>query len=885
MNRNIYKLSSISMALFIALILASCYKFGRIAMPTEVKGNEAYNSRVTAINDGGNGYQTGLSFFGIRVPQNWNVTVGEESYVQYAQEGIMDDRGNPVNLKAAMRYCAELTDMLNKSNPKEGYTWFAFQTKECIYRSIQGSGSNAADSICIDYTVINDGVAGTYELDFMLGSYETSDPNVLANEFIGRDNDVQGSDIYRVGTEQVINGTGTFNNVMTDYKRTIKVLEGGTPVDNTPKLTATVDGNSVNIEYANMIGNIEIFKNASTVGINADHTVAGDQKYNNGSYSLDITDYEPGTYHVRSMNTTAETTFHIANKEFAPKGTPVVVLGTLGLLSAENIVKAGKALEVDRAGDANLYDMSETIIKAVFDSILQIKPEIVLIPGDLTMNGDKKSHEVVVEMLNTLSTAGIKTLVVSGDKDINNPNACKYEDDIKTPIDNITAEDFTTLYAAFGYSDAVSRDETTLSYMSYPTDKFAILAIDACQYKNNSNSIVNEDGTVSTNLDSTGKITMATLDWMRTAITEARNTGRKVIAMAHHQIGAPFNGYESLGNIMNNTEGLDLSGMLGGGNTENPEGGSDVVEPVADEESDTEELSAKSIRDVLAFYGVEAIFVGDSNATDITRMPTVADINLYQIATGAAIAYGCPFRLVDITDEGIDIQTRLNNNINEDDSFEAYAYYRTKEMLPTLVNTYVTENWEFIDSFLKSYFVFEYNPETDAFNKNDFMKLPATPEEMATLINTNVIPPLVDVILAYADGNEHMKKSEQLVTGMQNGVTGVIDGLNTLPAIVTPLIKDGFLNAGLDLDAMVTNVVSSIAYNYAGTPDNTTNDLFFNIPFTYNAETAIEKTENTSGEKKVVGIYNIDGTKANNMKANGIYIQKMSDGTSRKVIK
>ncbi len=206
-------------------------------------------------------------------------------------------------------------------------------------------------------------------------------------------------------------------------------------------------------------------------------------------------------------------------------------------------------------------------------------------------------------------------------------------------------------------------------------------------------------------------------------------------------------------------------------------------------------------------------------------------------------------------------------------------------MMPILIDTYVAQNWEFIDSFLKSYFVFEYNPDTDLINKNDFMKLPATPEEMAALINTNVIPPLVDVILAFADGNEHMKKSEQLLTGMQNGVTGVINGLNTLPDIVTPLIKEGFANAGLDLDAMVTNVVSSIAYNYAGTPDNTANDLFFSIPFTYNVETVIEKTENTSVGNKVVGIYNIDGTKANNLKANGIYIQKLSDGTSRKVIK
>ncbi len=882
MKRNCTTLCNIAAGLAIILSLASCYKFGRIAVPTEIAGNEAFESRITAVTVDNNGAQTGLSFFAVRVPENWNVTVGDKSYVQYAAEGTLNDEGKEVNMSAAMRYSAVLADVLNTSNPKEGYTWFAFQTKECYRRSIQGSANNGCDSVCFDYTVINDGVAGEYELDYMMGTYETTNPNILEEELYATPDKIVGSDICRVSTEKATVGTNDFNDTYPEFKTTVTVLGGGTPVDNSPKLSATQEADGIHVNYTNMSGNIDIYKNASITPTYST-TVSGDQKFNSGSFTADINGkLEPGTYHVRHSASTAEASFSIAPRTFSPVGTSVFVMGSTGMLCPDNIIADGKAFEADRIGDANLYDMAPTIVKAMIDSILAVKPAIVLIPGNLTMNGDAASHRMMADLLKPIKDAGIRTYVVPGTKDINNPEAGVYNGDEKTAAENITADDFADVYYKdYGYGDAVSRDATTLSYMAYPTDRLALLGIDACQYNDNKvTEIPGEDGatTTETEINTAGLLTEATLRWMTEAIAEAHKTGRQVIALSHHLVAAPFDGFASTGDLINNSQQLDIQSLFGGSADEETEG-----ETGGKTESGLTEID---IQDFLASNGIDVIFSGDGTATDIARVQTTVGNDLYQVLTGSSIAYGCPFRLVDITDAGIDIQTRFIKNIpmNEtfDGTFEDYAYYRTKEKLTDLVSEFTAENWETIDAVLKGYFTFDYDPAVDPFNKNDFMNLPATAEDAAAIVNTNIIPPLVETIVAFADGNEHLKLSQEIVDGMQRGLDGTIDAINNNSAIVSPLIKEGFKSAGLDLDALVQSVTSSIAYNYVGDPTNVTDDLFLNIPFTNYDPTAVTdiNAENGNGN---VEYYNINGIKVNSPHSSGIYIKKSANGTARKI--
>ena len=164
------------------MMLVSCYKFGRIAAPKVVNPNEAFDGRIVVVDDNCWGESTGYGFFAVRVPESWTVEVGENAYRQYAKGDITipGDENNPeekpaekANISDNMHYSAVLSSFYNQSNPKEGYTWMAFITDNKHRRGFKsGTGLvTYCDSIAFNYKVLNDGVAGEYEHDYMaLGS-------------------------------------------------------------------------------------------------------------------------------------------------------------------------------------------------------------------------------------------------------------------------------------------------------------------------------------------------------------------------------------------------------------------------------------------------------------------------------------------------------------------------------------------------------------------------------------------------------------------------------------------------------------------------------------------------------------------------------------------
>lgn len=808
--------------LVITLSLASCYKFGRIATPKTVDPNTAYEGRIVVVNDGNNGEQTGYSVFAVRVPRNWEVTVGDNAYQQYGPKGAKNENGEDVNMTARMVYSLTLSELYNQSNPKEGYEWIAFRTEHVYRRSlVQGSG---CDSIALNYTVLNDGVAGTYELDYIIGSIEQNEDDVNAIDKYANDlSGFLGSDLCRVSTEQATNkggGNNEFNNVMPEFKAKITVKEGGTPKVNDPALTlsaTTIDaGSTATINYANLPQGavVKLYKQASILAMNQTGFVEGTGRHNNGSFT--VTDLEPGTYHVKALRGSGMpvdgceeavlTVKYYTDKALAA-GKKLMVIGEPCMLAPTQLKAAGKAYDTALGVNAALSADAPEIMSALIDSALAYKPEALLIAGGLTMDGGKESHEYLASMLKRLTDAGIKVCVVPGDQDINNPTSSCYDGDEATRVANINASEFASIYAPFGYADAVMRDENSLSYLSYITDDVAVLALDACEY---------EYADTITEVIETAHLSPATVEWMQKAADAALDSQhRALVVLVHHLVGAPFVGYGTLGNIMNNNDKIDIvSAILG----------------TADgEAAPAYELCTADIQEALKNCMVTAVFTGDSNGLDIALIQDA----FFQVNTTSAVAYDCPFRLVGIGEKMFNLETRYTTNLpgREGLTFENYAYYRTKYGWDAYINALCEENWDAINGFLQNNFVFPYDPAVDAFDTNMFFNLPTEPAQMAALLNSSIIPPLVETIVTFADGNEHLKESQQLVDDFLAGIDNLLSGLNTLPAIINPMLKEGFAAAGLDIDAMATAVVSSIAYNYAEDPDIVVNDLNIEIPY------------------------------------------------------
>ena len=69
-----------------------------------------------------------------------------------------------------------------------------------------------------------------------------------------------------------------------------------------------------------------------------------------------------------------------------------------------------------------MLDLSEPIWHAMLDTALKYKPDLVLIPGDLTRDGEAAAHDTVSAGILRLQAAGIRTLVIPGNHDLPDEN-------------------------------------------------------------------------------------------------------------------------------------------------------------------------------------------------------------------------------------------------------------------------------------------------------------------------------------------------------------------------------------------------------------------------------------------------------------------------------
>lgn len=847
-------------AVLISLAMASCYKFARIFAPKEVAPNTPYEGRIVCSNDGNNGEQTGFSVFAVRVPRNWEVTVGDSAYRQYAREGLKNSLGEEVNMAAPMVYSHVLSELYNESNPLEGFEWQAFRTVHANRRSIQGSNDGGCDSISFSFTVLNDGVAGSYTLDYIIGSIETEadDPSII-DSYAGRLADAQGSDLFRVSTEQVKvkAGSGEFNTVSPEFRTTVVVLEGGTPVTHDPSLSLSpsvvASGEAVIVGYANLPEGsvVEVYKQAAMLPMLESHAVEGESRHNSGTFEIGelcrthgYPAYEPGCYHVRALRSNgqpvdgcAEAVFTVTPYDHLALSSParLMVISEPAVLAPEPTNTGGKAYEMSRGLKASLFLESSEIIKALVDSALAYRPAALLIAGGLTKNGEKEGHELLATLLKPLTEAGIKVCVVPGDQDIDNPDASRFHGDETASVPSVTSDEFASIYATLGFADAVMKDEASLSYLSYLTDDLAVLALDSHG----------------------GFLSVQTVEWMKQASAAARATGRRLVALIHHLVGAPFDGYDALGTLVGKPGASGLIGTLLGDTTVH--------------EEEAYDLSPYDIQDALAVCGVSTVFTGDLNASDIACLFTSDATPLWQVSTGGVTSFDCPWHLVGIKDDGLYVETHLLTNLPDRNgmTFEDYAYYRTKYRLSEYVDSFCVRNWSLIDAFLQKNFVFEVS-EDDVINKNDFFKLPTEPQQMSAMLNSTLVPPLTKLLTTFAEGNEHLKKGRQLLDEFHAGVDGLLDGLSTLPVLITPLLKEGIAAAGLDLDATIETVVGSMVFNYVGTADNVTGDLFLFIPHPAVAPDAIRPSHAAPAAEGPA--FTLSGLRIHNPREQGVYI-------------
>ncbi|MGN0906067.1 MAG: metallophosphoesterase, partial [Bullifex sp.] len=168
--------------------------------------------------------------------------------------------------------------------------------------------------------------------------------------------------------------------------------------------------------------------------------------------------------------------------------------------------------------------------------MLILKPDAVIISGDLTLNGAEESHRGFAEALKPLAKAGIKVFVIPGNHDTDG-TAYTFRDGKTYQKDSIGNEDFSVIYSGLGYGSAISRDEHSLSYFGKVSDSLWVLMVD-----------VNANDTFCT-------VKNETLKWMEENLKKARAEGIKVISSTHQPMMV-HNGRFTFGYTVSNANKL-----------------------------------------------------------------------------------------------------------------------------------------------------------------------------------------------------------------------------------------------------------------------------------------------------------------------------------------
>lgn len=174
-------------------------------------------------------------------------------------------------------------------------------------------------------------------------------------------------------------------------------------------------------------------------------------------------------------------------------------------------------------GDGKLVNYVWEITDAFISEVLEERPRILILSGDLSLNGEKLSHEELAGKLYQIEEAGIPVVVIPGNHDINTERPSAYAEEGRIPAERTTPQEFEQIYGDFGYKEALSRDAYSLSYVYQLDDQTRLLMLDTCQY---------DSGVMKVG----GMIEPETYQWIELQLEDAWVEGIQVIPVGHHNI-------------------------------------------------------------------------------------------------------------------------------------------------------------------------------------------------------------------------------------------------------------------------------------------------------------------------------------------------------------
>lgn len=308
------------------------------------------------------------------------------------------------------------------------------------------------------------------------------------------------------------------------------------------------------------------------------------------------------------------------------------------VFSDPHIIKEGTSSSIgvntsrnESISDTKMTDLSNDLVDEMILKIKNvIKPDVVLVTGDLTENGDSLSHSLMAKKMQALTDGGISVCVVPGNHDI---GRLVLKDSLiqitRAIFLNKSKDIFRNTYSFAGYDDASMEDPNSLSYVREIAPGLVLTAIDS----------------------HSGVVSEETLKWIEDKVESAKKFGKTVFAMMHHPLFPHYTGVE----LMNSKAVI----------------------------SDWE-----NVRNRLADAGVRMILTGHLHTSDIaTDFNADLSKSIVDVSTGSLATYPCNYRVLEFSDDfsEVNVSTGRVEILRDGEDFQAYAKNRLRESVVELV--------------------------------------------------------------------------------------------------------------------------------------------------------------------------------------------------------
>ena len=269
--------------------------------------------------------------------------------------------------------------------------------------------------------------------------------------------------------------------------------------------------------------------------------------------------------------------------------------------------------------DRKMFRESGAIVDKALAEIVAYQPDLVIISGDLTKDGELVCHQDMHEKLaaakKQLANAGKQAMfcVINGNHDINNDdNGRDFSSGKAEHTDLVDPLAFKELYADCGYDDAIAKfDEGgsqggSLSYVVRPAKGVTLIVVDSGKYSADQNGLGRDEHVTS------GVVGEKLLAWVESQAKQARAAGDIVFVTQHHGVIPHFSMEPEL-----------------------------MGEYLVDNYEDCQLRYADA--------GVSAVFTGHMHANDIASITTEAGNTLYDIETCATVTYPSDIRFATLS--------------------------------------------------------------------------------------------------------------------------------------------------------------------------------------------------------------------------------------------